>query len=209
MSLDTQTNSWTAKQAYGLAIVCLLVGILAGYLAHTPKSTLPGAAVAAPATESATPAVALNANPSPEDMKTASSQAAMPVLERLKSDPKNFDLLIAAGEMYYHHRAFTEAGSYYERALAVKDDVAVRNQYASALFYEGKADAALEQYATVLKKSPTNDVALFNSGMIRLKSKNDAKGAIAFWEKLLKTSPNHPQRDQVKKMIEKASQQQS
>ena len=137
-------------------------------------------------------------------MKAASAQAALPVLERLKSNPRNFKLLVEAGEMYYHHGTYAEAAAYYRRALAVQDNLAVRNQYASALFYQGDADAALRQYGKVLKASPTNDIALFNSGMIKFKAKNDAKGAIELWQKLLEAYPNHPQRERVHKMIEQA-----
>jgi cytochrome c-type biogenesis protein CcmH/NrfG len=34
----------------------------------------------------------------------------------------------------------------------------------------------------------------------------DTKGAIECWQKLLKTNPNHPQRDQVEKMIKVVNQ---
>ena len=140
-------------------------------------------------------------------MKEASAKAAGTVLERLKSNPKNFELLVAAGEMYFNHKSYPEAAAYYERALDVKDQAAVRNRYASTLFYAGDADGALKQYAKVLEKDPRNDIALFNQGMIRLKAKNDRTGAIDSWTKLLAAFPNHPHRDQVQKMIDDASKQ--
>jgi len=48
--------------------------------------------------------------------------------DQLKKNPKDFTLLVQAGEMYYHHGAFTDAATYYKRALAVKDNPLVRNQ---------------------------------------------------------------------------------
>lgn len=209
--MTSTATGWTAKQAYGMAILCLVVGIVLGYLVHGPVAAAPQQN-AAVATSPVAPAPALIAppesNPQPisAEMKAASTQAATPVLERLRSNPKDFKLLVVAGEMYYHHGAYAEAARYYVRALAVQDNIAVRNQYASALFYQGDADGALRQYAKVLKTNPTNDVALFNSGMIKFTAKNDAKDAVEFWQKLLQAYPNHPQRDRVQKMIDRASQ---
>lgn len=208
MSTDCQTNFWTAKQAYITALICLVLGIAVGYLARGPS--LPAAsthaAISPPAMgKPAAMAPPLNEQLSPAEMKAASKQAATAVLERLKTDPSNFKLLVEAGEMYYHHGAYAEAATYYARALEVQDNIPVRNQYARALFYYGDADGALRQYATVLKTNPTNDIALFNSGMIKLKAKGDANGAVELWRKLLAAYPNHPQRDRVQEMIERAS----
>jgi cytochrome c-type biogenesis protein CcmH/NrfG len=40
--------------------------------------------------------------------------------------------------------------------------------------------------------------------MLKWQVRGDVKGAIASWEKLVKTNPNHPQVEQVKKMIARA-----
>jgi cytochrome c-type biogenesis protein CcmH/NrfG len=216
MTSTNQASSWTAKQVYLMAIISLVIGIAGGFLLHgsaasssqiepgLPSSAPMGSPAAAPT--SMAPPIS-KPQPTPAEMQAASAQAATPVLEQLKADPKNFKLLVGAGEMYYHHGAYAEANVYYKRALDVQNNVPVRNQYASALYYLGDADGALKEYAQVLKESPSNDVALFNSGMVKYESKHDAKGAVELWERLLKTNPNHPQRERVLQMIEKASQQ--
>lgn len=189
-----------------MAVICLGVGILAGYFGHQTSAPEGGkpqpVAVVQPAAEQQQ--AAPQPPPTQAEMKAASAEAAQSAVEKLKADPKNVKLLVQAGEMYYHHRAFAEAGAYYKRALEVEDSVPVRNQYASALFYANQPDAALEQYGIVLKSNPKNDIALFNSGMIKLKAKNDPKGAVKDWEKLLATNPKHPHRAQVEQMIERA-----
>ena len=58
----------------------------------------------------------------------------------------------------------------------------------------------------MLQAHPANDVALFNSGMVKYKAKQDTKGAIELWQQLLKANPNHPQRERIQKMIDKAAQ---
>lgn len=133
-------------------------------------------------------------------------KAASEVLKQLKSDPDNFDLLRKAGNVYMYSRVFSGAISYYKRALAIHNDSGVRNNYANALFYSGDADAALQQYAEILKSNPSDDNALFNRGMVLWEGKNDPKDAIQSWEKLLKIYPNHPRKAHIEEMIEHASQ---
>ena len=213
MESTSQSKVWTAKQATIVATFCFLIGLPIGYLANAPavaKANAPApTALAMPAAQPAQPeAIAppiSSENVTPEQLQAASKQAAVPLEEQLKKNPKDFKLLVQAGEMYYHHGAYAEAGAYYKRALAVKDEVVVRNQYASTLFYQGDADGALQQYAKVLEKNPKNEIALFNTGMIRYKSKKDFDGAIKSWQTLLKDYPNHPQRDKVQSLIDKAS----
>ena len=215
MNPNTSSNSWTVKQAAITAAFCFAVGIAIGYVAHGPNVARASAPVpvavatpsempAMPAPEAMAPPIS-NPNPSPEQLKAASKQAAGSLEEQLKAKPKDFKLLVQAGEMYYHHGSFAEAASYYKRALDVEDNPLVRNQYASTLYYQGNADGALQQYGKVLAKNPKNEVALFNTGMIRLKAKKDPKGAIDSWQTLLKDYPNHPQKARVQSLIEQAS----
>ena len=210
MESNSQSKVWTVKQASIVAIFCFAIGLPIGFVAHGPtvaraSAPVPTAIVPpAPQPEAIAPPIS-TPNPTAEQLQAASKQAAVPLEEQLKKHPKDFKLLVQAGEMYYHHGAYADAGAYYKRALEVKDDVALRNQYASTLFYQGDADGALLQYGKVLDKNPKNDIALFNSGMIRYKSKKDAAGAVKAWETLLKDYPNHPQRERVQSLIDKAS----
>jgi tetratricopeptide (TPR) repeat protein len=212
--MTTQSNRWTVQQASLTAALCFVVGGAIGFVAHGPAAPVtvakaPAAmAASAPEPSSMAPPISTPA-PSPEQLKAAGSKAAIPVLDQLKKEPKNFKLLVQAGEMYFHHGAFAEASGYYKRALEVEDNPLVRNQYANALFNQGDADGALKQYGQVLEKKPTNDIALFNIGMIRFTAKKDSKGAVESWQKLLKAYPDHPQRERVQALIDKAQKQQS
>ena len=40
--MEPQVKSWSNGQAYGLAAICLLLGIGAGYLFHTPSQAAVG-----------------------------------------------------------------------------------------------------------------------------------------------------------------------
>ncbi|HKE08799.1 MAG TPA: tetratricopeptide repeat protein, partial [Candidatus Acidoferrum sp.] len=84
------------------------------------------------------------------------------------------------------------------------NDNSVRTALASDLYYSGDTDNALDELDKVLKKDPNDIDALFNLGMIRFKGKNDAAGAIAAWQQLLKTHPDLDRKLTVEQLIAKA-----
>ncbi len=84
----------------------------------------------------------------------------------------------------------------------------VRTQLASSLYYGGDIDGALKQLQQVLKSDPKNANALFNLGMMKWKGKDDAAGAIATWQELLRSNPNLDRKATVEQMIAEARAQQ-
>jgi cytochrome c-type biogenesis protein CcmH/NrfG len=57
-----------------------------------------------------------------------------------------------------------------------------------------------------LKYSPNDVNALFNLLMIKFKGKDDAAGAIAVWQQLMKAHPDLDRKPVVEQMIEEAKQ---
>ena len=68
-------------------------------------------------------------------------------------------------------------------------------------------DEALKQLQLVLKTDPKNSNALFNMGMMKWKGKDDAAGAIAAWEELLRSNPDLDRKSTVEQMIAEAKSQ--
>jgi cytochrome c-type biogenesis protein CcmH/NrfG len=201
---------WTPARVYVVAGFCLLLGLSLGYVLHSPVSgPQPSPAAVRPA--AATSALPLTASQAPnahlplQNPPEVAAKAASSVIEKLKTDPKNFDLLRQAGNIYMYSRVFSGAVGYYKRALDVRNDLAVRNDYANALYYTGDIDAALGQYKEILKSDPGNDSALFNRGMVLWEGKGDPQGAVESWQTLLKLHPDHPQRARIEAMIARAS----
>jgi cytochrome c-type biogenesis protein CcmH/NrfG len=115
---------------------------------------------------------------------------AAPLLEKLKSDPNNSDLLSQVGNIYKSTHQFQEAAGYYEKALKVDPkNVPIRTELASCMYYNGDVDGALRQLQQSLRDKPNDANALFNLGMIKWRGKQDSKGALAAWEQLLKANP--------------------
>lgn len=185
-------SGWQAKHAYAMAVVCLLLGLLAGYLLRGSESSKPAATVAAGAAVATAPMAApAQQMPTLDQMKGMADKAAEPLLTKLQTDPKNPALLAQIGKVYESAHQFKEAAGYYGKALEFDPaNVANRTAMASCLYYSGDVDGALIQLEQSLKSDPKNANSLFNLGMIRWKGKNDAKGAAAAWEQLLKSNPN-------------------
>jgi len=185
-------KTWSTREAYLLAMVCLFVGLVAGWLlrgSSSPAASAPAAAPApgAPAGESQQSAASLN-------------QEAQPLLDALKANPKDAAILVKLGNAYYDHKFWSEAIRYYQQVLDIRpDDADVRTDMGTAYYYSGFPDKAIEQFNQVLKKFPNYPNTLFNLGIVRRDVYKDNAGALAAWEKLLKNNPNLPP-DQVQKV---------
>ncbi len=187
---ETGGSVWLASQVYAMAAVCLLVGLAVGYLFRGSQSSL----LPVPAENSGQPAAMANAiggrMPSLEQMRQMADAKAAPLLEKLRSDPKNGELLIQVGKIYNSTHQFKEAAGYYDKALQVDPkNVAIRTEMASCLYYSGDTDAAISQLQQSLGYDPHDANALFNLGMMKWQGKKDSQGALAAWQQLLKSNP--------------------
>jgi len=203
-------SNWQSKQVYALAAICLLLGVALGYFfrgSQSPAAPVQAAAAqhasVQPQSPQAQPAQsAVNVAPSVpaagmpsqmptlDDMKKMADSKAQPLLAKLKSDPRNSDLLIEVGNIYEKTHQFKEAAGYYEKALQVKPkNVAIRTEMASCLYYSGDVDGAILQLQQSLRDDPKDVNSLFNLGMIKWQGKQDGSGALSAWHELLKSNP--------------------
>jgi cytochrome c-type biogenesis protein CcmH/NrfG len=201
------SERWSLKGAMVLMAACLMAGIAGGYLIRQGRALFTPAAAraASPAPQSA-PAASSAARPTdPAQIKALADANAAPLVAKLRTDPRNPDLLSGIGNVYYDAQQYSTAVDYYGRALEAKPgDAAVRTDMGTALWYTGNTDAALLQFDTALSFEPNNPNTLFNRGVVRWQGKQDAAGAVADWKKLLATDPNYPGRSQVEQLIAQA-----
>ena len=185
----TARSAWQVKQVYAMAVISLVVGLAIGYLFRGSQS--PAAPQPAANAQLAASAGAMGEHvPSLEEMKQMADKKAAPLLEKLKSDPNNTDLLIQTANIYLSTHQFKEAAGYFDRTLQVDPkNVAIRTQMASCLYYSGDVDGAISQLQQALRYNPKDANSLFNLGMIKWQGKQDGKGALAAWQQLLKSNP--------------------
>jgi len=185
----------SAAQVYVMAAMCLAAGLAVGYLGRGPQtipsSTQTATKAASPSSPHSFPMNAQNAKvPTLEDMKRMADKQSAPLLEKLKSDPNNGELLAQVGAFYHASHQFKEAVAYYERAVQIEPrSMAFRTRLASSLYRSGDVDGAIAQLNKALRYDPKDANALFNLGMIRLQGKQDGNGAVAAWQQLLKSNP--------------------
>src|SRR4029077_20486419 len=80
-------------------------------------------------------------------------------------------------------------------------EVTVRTDLGTALFYSKHVDEALVELRKSLDLNPTHPQTLFNLGVVLLDGKKDRKGALEAWDKLVASNPDFPQIAIVKQQI--------
>lgn len=204
----SQNSEWASSQVYSMAVVCLLLGVVLGYLfrgsqtqarsASLPPQTTPPALTDMP-----------QQMPGLDQMKHMADTQAAPLLAQLKTDPRNSGLLKQVAKIYESTHQFQEAAEYYGKAVeANPKDISARTEKASCLYYAGDMDGAVAQLQQAIQEDPSDANSLFNLGMIRWKGKNDAPGAVQAWNQLLKSNPKleTEKKAEVKKLIAEATQ---
>jgi cytochrome c-type biogenesis protein CcmH/NrfG len=202
----TTASAWQVKQVYAMAVISLVVGLAIGYLFRGSQSPAPPPRPVTAAVSQPSPAAGGMAGqmPSLEQMKQMADDKAAPLLEKLKSDPNNTDLLVKVGDLYQGTHQFKEAAGYYDKALQIDPkNVPTRTQLASCLYYQGDIDGAISQLQQALRYDPKDANSLFNLGIMKLQGKKDTKGALAAWQLLLNSNPqlSADRRARVQKLI--------
>ena len=212
---DRDRSLWKPGQTYTMAAVCLVIGLAIGYFLRgsasqpVPVAASEAAAQPAPGAPSPDPHAAMGQQkmPSLDQMKQMGDKQTAPLLEKLKADPNNADLLNQIGTMYRATHQFKTAIDYYQKSLAINPkNVGARTDLASCLYYLGDVDGAIAQLNKSLTYDPKHAGTLMNLGIMKWKGKNDVNGAVAAWERLLQSNPNFESRDVVQHLIEQAKQ---
>jgi cytochrome c-type biogenesis protein CcmH/NrfG len=202
---DRQPKFWSNGQAYTTALICLILGTLAGYLLHSPveaRSSVPATSVAPQAAPSGMKA----GMPSADDMKRMADKQVAPLLAELQKSPKDAALLAKIGRSYMAAQQYPKAQQYYEQSLAVKPTPGTMNELSFVYYSLGDVDKAIATLNHALQADPKNPKYLFNLGMFEWHGKSDPKAAIAAWQRFVKANPNDPKRAQVEHMIAQAKQ---
>ena len=146
---------WRAKHVYSMAVVCLLLGLAIGYLFRGSQSLgIPAKAAASTPSPPASPNSRSRRTPTLDDMKQMADKKAAPLLEKLKSDSANFDLLVQVGNIYKATHQFKDAAGYYRKALQVSPKNVAINL--GMIKWQGKQDGqgALSAWQQLLKSNP-------------------------------------------------------
>ena len=107
------------------------------------------------------------------------------------------------GNQYYDHRDYAQAVEYYERSLKLTpENVNVRTDMGTAIWYMGNPDGAIREYETALKYQPDYPQTLVNMGIVKWQGKHDRKAALELWQRLLMLNPYYSDRQKVEQLIQ-------
>ncbi len=185
--------SESASKLVVVAVICLAVGVGAGY--YFGKSS--GSAPMAVATPGAPTQTQL---PSMDPAVFLATEATLK--KKLESNPKDAGALAELGNLYYDNNKYQLAIDAYGKALELNpNDISVRTDRGSCYWSLGQADPAIADFQKSLEVDPNHPQTLYNLGIVYLHGKNDMAGARKAWEKLLAANPNYPQRDRIQQML--------
>jgi tetratricopeptide (TPR) repeat protein len=188
MSKPTPQSLTALTAVTGVAGV--LFGIIVGYMVGVNQAPGVGAPIAAAAATAAPAGSVLN------------EQEAQAYRNVVASDPKNLRANVELANLLYDAGRYTESISYYQQAFALDPrNVNVSTDLGTALHYAGRADDALAQFERSLTIDPKHAQTLFNIGVAKRDGKNDPRGAIEAWQKLLVTNPDYVDAPKVRTMI--------
>jgi Flp pilus assembly protein TadD len=167
----------------GLTLGSLVIGpkIASSKLAGAPVVAEP---VAAPATASGSPMGAVM-------QQLATLKAAV------AKNPNDAEALAQLGEMYMQAAKFPQAAEYLQRALAVRDDAAVRMDLGICYKQSNQPEKALAEFQRSAAMAPDQWQPLFNEAIVLLDlQRMDEARVIA--TKLQKMRPDDPE---VQKLV--------
>jgi len=200
---DQNPKFWSNAQTYTMAVVCLVLGMVAGYVVHSPAAASSSVSEA-PVSPRAVPRSPSGEMPSAADLKRMADKQVAPLLADMQKHPKDADLLAKIGRSYLAAQQFQSAEQYYEQSVALKAKPDTLNELAFIYCKLGDVDKAIATLDRALAIDPKNPKVLFNLGVFQWLGKTDAKAAIAAWQSLLKADPNFSKRAEVEQMIAQA-----
>ena len=203
---DRQHKFWSNAQTYTMAGICLILGVVMGYLVHARAEASADVPTASVAPAPTAPSGMKGGMPTAQDMKRMADKQAAPMLAELQKKPKDAALLAQIGRAYMAAQQYQTAQQYYEQSVLLKPDAETMNALAFVYYSLGDIDKAIATLHGAIKMAPKNSKLLFNLGMFEWHGKSDPKAAIEAWQACLKVNPNDPKRDQVKQMIAQAKQ---
>ena len=121
----------------------------------------------------------------------------------INTDPKNTTAIVQLANVYFDAERFTDAISWYEKAVALDPkDADVSTDLGVSYYYTNRTDEALKRFEESLKINPNHTKTLLNKGIVLAFGKEDLKGAAAQWQRVVELAPGTPEGEAAKRALE-------
>jgi len=188
-----------SKDSLVVGIAGVFFGVLVGWIIGSQQGGRPAAPVAAPAQASSASAGGDQQQAPPLDETRASALKLT-----AQQNPSDATPRIDLGNMYFDAGRFSEAVDWYQQALAINPkDVNASTDLGIAYYYNRDPDKALAQFDKSLAMDPSHAKTLLNVGVVRAFGKQDLKGAVDIWKKLVAVAPTSEEARLAKQAIER------
>lgn len=138
---------------------------------------------------------------SPNDF---SMQAIQTSKNRIEENPEDVQALVHLGHANLMIQRFEVSQGYYERALSANPKhIDARLSLSNCYLFLQKPDEAIRQLDALLSFQKDYPEALYNKGLILLKSNLDSMGAKQSWMQLVQSHPEHALAQEVKDELER------
>jgi tetratricopeptide (TPR) repeat protein len=122
--------------------------------------------------------------------------------DAVKQDPKNVVVWIKLGNLFMDSARYHEAIDAYEKALDLDpNNLDVRVDMGTCYRRVGRADRAAEEFREAISINPLHPYAHRNLGVVLAFDLNDKKQAIKEFEEFLKLSPDTPDSQQIRNLV--------
>ncbi|HEV8395459.1 MAG TPA: tetratricopeptide repeat protein [Vicinamibacterales bacterium] len=121
----------------------------------------------------------------------------------VNGDPKNTTAIVQLANVYFDAERFTDAISWYEKALALDPkNPDVSTDLGVSYYYTNRTDEALKRFEESLRINPKHTKTLLNKGIVLAFGKEDLKAAAAEWQKVVDLAPGTPEGEAAKRALE-------
>ncbi len=179
---------------FGLAGV--FFGILVGWIVGSQQGGTPRPVSPPAATPAATSGQSTSATPLDESRAAALAQTA-------ERNPRDANVRLDLGNLYFDAERFEDAARWYEQALAIEPrNVNASTDLGIAYYYMNQPDRALQQFDRSLAIDSRHTKTLLNVGIVRAFGKDDLEGAAQAWQRVVEYAPDSAEGKRAKQALD-------
>jgi cytochrome c-type biogenesis protein CcmH/NrfG len=174
-----------SKDSLIVGVAGVFFGLLVGWIIGSQQGG--GRPAAPPAAAASAPQNAGGGQPAPPPLDESRASGLKLTAQQNPSDAAT---RVELGNMYFDAGRFPEAVDWYQQALKIAPkDVNASTDLGIAYYYMNDPDKALAQFDKSLAVDPAHAKTLLNVGIVRAFGRQDLKGAVEVWQKILVVAP--------------------